>query len=263
MRQLIINGVRLACVDAGQGEPVLLLHGLGGSSDDWRRQVRELAVYHRVIIPDLRGFGASERREPFTIQQHARDALALLDALGITRAHLVGTSMGGAIAIEVALTAPARIGALVLANTAPGFTLTSWQRKRMAWLRVVVALLLGVGGVARLFGRAVFPRRSQGRLMRRFLQGASRTSRWVYLATLRSLTRWNAEKRLAGITAPTLVLAAEHDYTSLAEKRVWSASIPGARLVEIPHSRHHSQLDSPRRFNSEVLAFLSRHPIVG
>ena len=263
MQQLIINGSRLAFVDAGSGEPVLMLHGLGGSADEWRRQVGEFTARYRVIIPDLRGFGGSERRGPFTIQQHARDAIALLDALGLPRAHVLGTSMGGAIALEVALTAPQRLGALVLANTAAAFTLSNWQRRRMAWLRVVVALLLGVGGVARLFGQAVFPRRSQGRLRNRFLKGARRTSRWVYLASLRALTRWSASERLPAISAPTLVLGAEHDFTSLAEKRCWSARIAGARLVEIPRSRHHSQLDSPRRFNAEVLAFLSRHPLGG
>ncbi len=263
MREQIINGARMAYLDAGSGEPVLLLHGLGGSSDDWRRQVGDFSTHHRVIIPDLRGFGTSERREPFTIQQHARDAIALLEALQVSRAHVLGTSMGGAIALEVALAEPARVGALVLANSAPGFRLTNWQRRRMAWLRVVVALLLGVGGVARLFGRAVFPRRSQGRLMNRFLKGASRTSRWVYLANLRSLTRWSAEKRLPSVAVPTLVLGAEHDFTSTAEKRRWTARIPGARLVEIPNSRHHSELDSPRRFNAEVLSFLARHPLGG
>ena len=256
MQHIRVNGIRMAYVDVGTGAPILLVHGLGASHDDWRLQIPDFSARHRVIVPDLRGCGTSERREPFTIPQHARDMVALLAALSIERAHVVGLSMGGAIAIEFALRAPARLRSLVLVNTAPGFTLTNWQRRRMAWLRALLALVLGVKGVARWSGKAVFPARSQGRLRRRYIRAASHTNRWAYLATLRALTRWNAESRLAAIRAPTLVIGAEHDLTTSAEKRRWCARIHGARFVEFANSRHHSELDSPDRFNREVLAFL-------
>ncbi|MGH8251139.1 MAG: alpha/beta fold hydrolase [Steroidobacteraceae bacterium] len=261
MRTITVNGARLAFIDEGGGPPLLLVHGLGGSHDDWRLQRAEFAERHRLVVPDLRGFGASERREPFTIKQHARDMIALLTALGIGRTHVVGLSMGGAIAIEMALLAPRAVASLVLANTAPAFTLSDWQRRRMAWLRVLLAAFLGVGAVARVFGRKMFPARGQGRLRRRLIQRASCTSRWVYLASLRSLTRWNAASRLAGIRAPTLVLGAEHDLTTSREKERWTADIASARLVELPGSRHHSELDSPARFNREVLAFTAAQTV--
>jgi pimeloyl-ACP methyl ester carboxylesterase len=258
MQHIRINGIRMSYVDTGKGPPVLLLHGLGGSHDEWRMQIPVFAVKHRVIVPDLRGCGGSERREPFTIQQHARDMAALLAALSIEHAHVVGLSMGGAVAIEFALRAPAAVRSLVLVNTAPGFTLTSWQRRRMAWLRVLLALVFGVKGVARVSGKAMFPARNQGRLRKRFIRAASHTSRWAYLATLRTLTRWNAESRLGAIRAPTLVIGAEHDLTTSAEKLGWCARIPHARFVEFPGSHHHTEQDSPERFNREVLAFLAR-----
>lgn len=257
MHSISVNGTRISCVDTGKGAPLLLLHGLGGSHDDWRMQIPEFAAKYRVIVPDLRGFGASERREPFTIQQHARDLVAVFAALSIERAHVVGLSMGGAVAIELALHAPQAVASLVLVNTAPGFTLTNWQRRRMAWLRVLVALVLGVGGVARVFGQGTFPARQQGRLRKRFIRRASHTSRWVYLATLRTLTRWNAESRLAAIRAPTLIIGAQHDFTTSAEKRRWCARIPGARFIEITGSHHHTELDSPERLNRIVLTFLA------
>jgi pimeloyl-ACP methyl ester carboxylesterase len=256
-----VNGVRIVFAEQGRGDAVLLLHGLGGSHDDWRLQLPEFAKRYRVIVPDLRGFGASGRREPFTIQQHARDMLALLGALEVSRAHVVGLSMGGSVAIEMALARPEAVATLVLANTAPSFRLSNWERRRMAWLRILVASVLGVGAVARLTGRGYFPARGQGRLRRRLIRRASETSRWVYLATLRALVRWNAEARLKAIRAPTLVLAAEFDITTIAEKRRWVARIPDARLVELPGSRHHSEQDSPERFNREVLAFLRSQAI--
>jgi 3-oxoadipate enol-lactonase len=157
MEHRVVKGVRLAFQREGQGPPLLLLHGLGGSHDDWRKQVPVFARRYSVIAPDLRGFGDSERQEPFTVQQHARDVAGLLDALGIARAHVVGLSMGGAVAMELALSEPGRVAGLVLANTAPGFELRGWQRRYMGFSRLLLALLFGVGGVARLFSKAVFP----------------------------------------------------------------------------------------------------------
>lgn len=260
MRQIRVNGVSIACQVTGRGPDLLLLHGLGGSHDDWRRQVADLSRSYRLVVPDLRGFGASERDGPFTIRQHARDASALLDALDIRRAHVAGLSMGGAVALALALAAPARVAGLVLANTAPSFELSNWERRYMAWLRLLLAATLGVAGVARMLGKATFPGPDQARLRRRHLERASHTSRWVYIASLRSLTRWNAEDRLHEVMAPTLVLAAEHDYTSVAEKRRWAALMPDARVQVLQGSRHRSELDSPRAFNQALLRFLESVP---
>jgi len=257
MEYIVVNGVRIAVRVEGQGPALLLVHGLGGSHDDWRRQIPVLASRFRVVAPDLRGFGDSERQEPFTIQQHARDAARLLDGLGIARAHVLGLSMGGAIAMELALTEPGRIAGLILANTSPEFELRNWERRYLAVSRVLLALLFGVGGVARFFGKAVFPAPHQERLRLRLLERASHTSRWVYIASLRALTRWSAAERLGEILAPTLVLGAEHDFSDIGEKRRWAAKIPDARVVMLPGSRHRSELDSPEAFNELVLRFLA------
>jgi pimeloyl-ACP methyl ester carboxylesterase len=260
MEHQVVNGVRLACRVEGQGPPVLLLHGLGGSHAAWRKQGPEFARRYRVVAPDLRGFGASERQEPFTVQQHARDAAALLDALGIPRAHVVGLSMGGAVAMELALSEPQRVAGLVLANTAPSFELRGWQRRYMGFSRLLLALLFGVGGVARLFSTAVFPAPHQESLRKRLLERASHTSRWVYIASLRALVRWDAEERLPRLGSPTLVIGAEHDYTDIHEKRRWAARVPGARVVMLPGSRHRSELDAPAAFNEAVGRFLDALP---
>ncbi len=260
MQHFIVNGVRIACQIAGQGPGLLLLHGLGGSHDDWRRQIPEFARHFRVVAPDLRGYGDSERQEPYTIQQHARDAGALLEALGMPRAHVLGLSMGGAIALELALDQPGRVAGLVLANTAPSFELRTWQRRYLGLSRILLALVFGVGGVARLFAKAVFPAPHQERLRRRLLERASHTSRWVYIASLRALIRWDAEDRLGAIRSPVLVIGAEHDYTDIHEKRRWAALIPGARVVMLPGSRHRSELDAPQEFNDVVSRFLGRLP---
>jgi pimeloyl-ACP methyl ester carboxylesterase len=260
MQHFIVNGVRIACRVEGKGPAMLLLHGLGGSHDDWRTQIPEFSRRYRVIAPDLRGFGVSERQEPFTVQQHARDAGALLRVLSVQRAHLVGLSMGGAVAMELALMQPGRVAGLVLANTAPGFELRTWERRYMGISRLLLALLFGVGGVARMFAGTAFPAPHQDRLRKRLLERASHTSRWVYMASLRSMTRWSAEERLGGIRSPTLVIGAEHDYTDIHEKRRWASLIPGARVIMLQGSRHRSELDSPEAFGQAVRGFLDPLP---
>jgi len=185
---------------------------------------------------------------------------ALLQALDLPRAHVVGLSMGGAVAMELALSEPARVAGLVLANTAPNFELRGWQRRYMGFSRLLLAMLFGVGGVARLFSRAVFPAPHQESLRKRLLERASHTSRWVYIASLRSLVRWDAEDRLPALRSPTLVIGAEHDYTDIHEKRRWASSIPNARVVMLPGSRHRSELDAPAAFNEAVGRFLDALP---
>ena len=260
MEQVIVNGTRIAVQVEGRGPPLLLLHGLGGSHEDWSAQLPAFTRRYRVIAPDLRGFGGSERREPFTVQQHARDAAALLAALDAPRAHVVGLSMGGAVAIELALARPERVAGLVLANTAPSFALHGWQRRYMAVSRLLLALLFGVSGVARLLGKAMLPAPHQERLRRQLLEHASRTSRWVYIASLRALVRWNAERRLGSIRSPTLVLGGEYDFTSIDEKRRWATRLPAAQVVMLPASRHRSELDAPTAFNEAVMRFLVELP---
>lgn len=116
------NGdVRLVYEVRGQGEPLLMIHGLGYDRFGWGPLPDLLAEDFTVVLPDNRGVGESDAPEgPYSVQQLAADAIAVLDAEGIERTHLFGVSLGGYIAQELALAQPQRFGKLVLASTAPG-----------------------------------------------------------------------------------------------------------------------------------------------
>src|SRR5581483_12304424 len=101
-----LGGLRCHYLDEGAGSALVLLHGLGSSARDWERQIHVYSRHFRVIAPDFRGFGASERIGPYSIPQFAADVWALLAQLGIGRFRLVGYSMGGAVALEMALAQP-------------------------------------------------------------------------------------------------------------------------------------------------------------
>ncbi len=106
--------------DPGTGlSPVVLLHGLFGSSTNWHSIARRLAASRQVLVPDLRNHGRSVRRERMTYSAMAEDLAAVLDEQGIDQAALVGHSMGGKAAMWLALTRPERVKALVVADMAP------------------------------------------------------------------------------------------------------------------------------------------------
>lgn len=115
------DGVRIAYEVRGDDEPLLLIHGLGYARWGWEPVIEDLADRYRVVAFDNRGIGDSDVPEgPYTAAQMASDALAVLDAAGIDRAHVIGTSLGGMVAQEFAIDHPERVGRLILVASHPG-----------------------------------------------------------------------------------------------------------------------------------------------
>ena len=119
LRDVVVDGRRTCVADLGEGPPLLLLHGLGGSLYDWRHLLQPLSKKHRVIAPDLLGAGESEipESEDYSLPAQARRLRGLLDHLGVGRADLIGSSYGGGIALRFAQDWPERTGRLVLINS--------------------------------------------------------------------------------------------------------------------------------------------------
>jgi 3-oxoadipate enol-lactonase len=122
-----IDGVKLYWEESGTGEPLLLVQGLGFSSAMWYRIIPALEQRFRVIRYDARGIGRSDVPPgPYTIDLAASDAVAILDAAGVERAHVLGVSLGGIVVQEIALTYPQRVASLMLGCTHPGGDGTTW-----------------------------------------------------------------------------------------------------------------------------------------
>ena len=255
---LTLNGVRIHYEEHGSGPPLLMLHGLGGSCEDWRFQVPGFAAGYRVVTPCLRGFGHSERpRDRYSIVQHARDAFALLDALGIERCHVLGHSMGGAIAFEMALELPARVASLVILNSQPSFEVDSTAKRLLLLWRLVLPRVLGMPRMARLMAERHFPRPEQAQVREDVIERHGSNDARSYVANLRALAGWTVVNRLGEIRAPVLLVTADQDFTAVEEKRRYVAQLSDARLAVIPHSRHITHLDQPDEFNRVVLEFLA------
>lgn len=255
-----VRGTRIHYRVAGSGEPVVLIHGLGSSGDDWELQVRALAPRYRVIVPDLRGSGRSGKpRGPYRVQDFAADVWALLRRLGIERASLVGFSLGGAVALEMALRRPAAVDRLVLINALPHYSDT-WRKWFEARLTTGMVQLLGLARTARMVGSRMFPHPHQAVMRERVNVVLGAHPARPYLETVRALVGWHAVDRLHQLQCRTLMIAAEHDYTPLQEKRDVARRL-GAEFALIQGSRHGTPFDAVQACNACLLSFLAGKPV--
>ena len=256
MGVLRVDGARLYFRQAGAGAPLVLLHGLGASSADWEYQVPELAKHFTVIVPDFRGHGASDRTGDYGVERFAADTWQLLDRLRIREPTLVGHSMGGAVAMQMALDRPGAVPRLVLANTLPSFLTDTAAKRVMLWLRLLLMGLLGPRRMSEIMTQRMYPRPEQAKLRAKVARRNARNDRNVYIASIRALTRWSVRDRLKELVQPVLVIASEHDYFEGAEVRRFLAELPNARLCEFPGARHGLPLEQPEAFNRALLEFL-------
>jgi pimeloyl-ACP methyl ester carboxylesterase len=250
------KGAELSCEVTGTGAPLLLLHGLGGTRHDWRLQVAELAQRYRVVACDLPGHGASDPPRHYSMAQLAEAVARRMRALELGPMHVVGLSLGGMVAFQLALDHPQLVRSLTVVNSAPEVIARGLRRHLQLGLRLVVTRLWGPKGMARLVGKRLFPKPEQAALRREAEAEIAANDRRAYWQTTRAIVGWSVTERLSDIACPTLVMAGDRDYTTVAEKQAWMRRLRHAELVVIANSGHATPLDQPARFNDELLRFL-------
>jgi 3-oxoadipate enol-lactonase len=242
--------------------PLLLIQGLGADRRGWLGQRRALASRYRCVLFDNRGAGRSSRPPgPYDLEVMAEDARAVLDAAGIERAHVLGASMGGAIAQILAVRHPDRTRSLVLACTACRHH--AWRRELLAeWAEL--AATRGMGAVAQSSVRWLIGPRSLRRLWPAVgLIGplAMTGSPASFVAQVQAILAMDDDVRieLAGIAVPTLVLVGSQDIlTPMGDSEELAELIPGAELTVIRGAAHGFMLEQAGAFNHSVRTFLDR-----
>ncbi len=261
MAQFVHDGRSIHYLERGRGEPLILIHGLGSSGADWVLQVAALQRRFRVIIPDLPGCGHSARpRRSCSIAGFAAALWSLLDHLGVRQTNIVGFSLGGAVGMEMALQRPDAVQRLALINSLATYRLDHWRKWLEASLPMLLIPLLGMRRAARLAARRLFPHPWQRLLRERAAVAVSAVSGSAYLATGCALLRWTAVQRLDALRCKVLMIAAENDFTPLAEKRALASRL-GADLVVVRGSRHGTPFDAVRATNASLLALLTDRPL--
>lgn len=253
-----IDGIDLAYSVAGGGEPVLFLHGLGSCSEDWALQVPSFAERYRVLTADMRGHGRSAKPPgPYSVPMMAADVRGLLDALGVESTHVVGLSMGGMIAFQLAVDYPARVRRLVIVNSGPALVPRTMGERLVVAQRLALARFFGPARSGRFLSRRLFPKPEQEFFRQQLIERWSENDPRAYLAAMRALVGWSVLDRVGQLRCPTLVISGDRDYLPLDAKREYTARIPGARLVVIEDSGHATPIDQSERFNAIVLEFLA------
>ena len=260
MPQLSHEGASLLYSRTGLGPPVLMIQGAGVVGEGWRPQVEALAADFALLSFDNRGIGSSTLEGgELTLEAMAADARAILDAEGIEFCHVVGHSMGGLIAQQLALDAPQRVRSLALLCTFHRGPEAASINAGMLW----TALRMRIGTRPmrrRAFLELVFPPSYLRTVDRARLAAdlaplfghdlASQPA--VVLRQVRAMARHDISDRLAELAAiPTLVVSATEDRIARPEYgRALAAAIPGASYVEIPGAGHAVTLQDPARINA-------------
>lgn len=264
MPKVRANGIEMYYEQQGEGPDLLLIMGLGAHLGGWMLNAPALAKQFRVTTFDNRGCGRSSAPdEPYSIGLMADDTAALMDALGIERAHIVGASMGGMIGQELAINHPGRVNTLVLACS----------RARSSETRKLVAIAqraLWEAGVPPAAIQAIQqPWGSTSailqdeRLPLERLQLAAKDPYPIqlhaYLRQLDAAVAHDTLDRLERIAAPTLVLVGAEDIlTPPYESSELARRIPGAEMQVLPRGGHGFNAEFPAEFNRAVAAFLLR-----
>jgi pimeloyl-ACP methyl ester carboxylesterase len=258
MPQVQLNDITLHYIDEGPGEAILFLHGLGSCGDDWILQTQVFAQHYRVIAPDVRGHGRSTKaRGPYSIQRMSDDVVALLDALSIDAAFVVGLSLGGMLALQLGIHHPQRVRRLVLTNTCaclldggPRFLISLARR-------ALISLALPLERSARHVANGLFPYEDQSEIRRLAIDRLAQNDRQAYRATIKAIRRFDVRRQLQNINAPTLVVSGDRDRTiPLALQRKLVRHIPQARWEVVRDSGHATPLDQPDRYNTLLQSFI-------
>ena len=232
----IVDGLRIHYERHGDtGDAIVFVHGYGGAKEDWGHQVRDFAPDHRVLVFDHRGHGASEGpadESAYSVERLVADTEGVIASVGFENFHLVGHSIGGAVAQEIALRHPDRVRSLVLCDT------TDW------------------------FGDHDLPGGTSPFVPADLAQTAARRTASMHGAALRGtwsgLIAWRGTRDRANVIAPrSLILYGSRDASRIVQgSRRLAERIPDARTVVIPGAGHAPHQECPEAWNAAVGGFL-------
>jgi pimeloyl-ACP methyl ester carboxylesterase len=252
-----LDGININYKVEGQGEPLVMIMGFTANRSNWMPQIPLFKKYYRVITFDNRGVGKSDKPPgPYSTRMMADDTAKLMDLLEIEKAHIVGLSMGGMIAQELAINYPQRVMKLVLASTYARQDETSGDTLEQAkFLQLTPEKK--VGAMVSLAFNKPFYRFTFGLLARVQTMFTGASGRAGIAAQSEACLKHNTLERLSSITAPTLVIVGTGDrIIKPVSSEVIAGKIPDAKLVKVQGGSHYFSFEMRKVFNREVLNFL-------
>jgi pimeloyl-ACP methyl ester carboxylesterase len=258
MPKILVNDLNIFYEIHGEGEILIFIHGLGSSSQDWEKQIDDFSTRYKVILVDMRGHGQTDKPSgQYSVPIFARDLAGLMDSLEIQVAHICGISMGGMIAFQMAVDYPERVKTLTVVNCGADLVPDSLQDRWNIFQRLVVFRLLSMRKIGQTLSKRLFIKPEQEDLRSVFVERWSKNNKPAYMAAMQGLVGWTVQDKLKEITCPTLVIAADQDYTPLEDKQRIVTEMRNAELVVIDDSRHATPVEHPELFNQTLNDFLA------
>jgi len=251
VRRISINGVGIACLVRGAGRPMVLIHGNSMSRKLWDPLIKHYVDAFTIIAPDLRGHGESDKpRQAYAIQSFADDIAALLMELGLGPAIVVGHSMGGRIAMQLALDHRDLLVAAVLLNTSPA-PFAGWRSQQQRMVDV------GAAAELREFVDFMSGGSATDELASWLVEDMERTPSWVRSELWVSVGQFDVRNRLPEIDAPVLIVAGDWDRgATLDESKMMHQLIGGSRLVVLKNMAHLALITHPSLIYEPMDEFL-------
>lgn len=250
----------LAVDHLGAGELVVLLHGIGGNRRNWHRNLPAFGAHFHALAWDARGYGDSDDAEgPLDLSHCEGDLLRVLDHFEAPRAHLVGLSMGGIIAMDFARRRPSRVLSLTLCAVLPAFGHLPEEARHAFLRRRREPLLHGAepADIAVEVARSLVGPGAPPRVFEELVDSIARLRKHSYLKAIEAVVRAAAPDDLGSLKVPTHLIAGAADtLTTPAMMRDMAAQIPGALLTIVPGAGHLVNMEQPASFERAALDFL-------
>jgi 3-oxoadipate enol-lactonase len=253
------NDVSIYYEDIGQGKPVILLHELGGNIHSWKYVRQNFSERHRVIMPDFRGAGMSEKpRIPFDLPELVEDVVALVDHLELNRPSFIGSALGAVVSLTIEMQRPDLVGSLVLCSVAHEM---SPETKRYADERARLVEVHGMRAASELSASNSFPigitrpvEQARSEYIGHFLSNDP----VGYAMLTDALMAWNAPAAFATVNTRTLCVAGQLDHIWGPKTVKFVADqLPNAQFLVLPQGGHFPHLSSPIEFGEIVQNFLN------
>lgn len=251
----------IAVDHAGEGELLVLMHGIGGNRTNWTEQVEAFSKHFHTVSWDARGYGDSDDYEgPLDFADFARDLAGVLDHFGAEKAHLCGLSMGGRIAQDFYRQFPERVKTLTLVATFAGFrNFSSEERQRFINLRKKPLVEEGKEpkDIAPVVAKTLIGPSASEDKFQRLVRSMERLHKESYVKTIEASTLYDKALELETVKVPTCLVFGEHDSLTTPETgKAMADRIAGSAFHVVPRSGHLINIEEPEIFNRIVMDFL-------
>lgn len=257
MSHITINNHKTYYEVYGSGVPILFIHGLGSNTLGWQYQIEFFSKYYKVFVYDVRGHGQSDRQNfPYSVKMFSDDCFLFINEVIKEPTHIVGLSMGGIIAFQLAVEHADVILKLVIVNSIPEFKVDSPRLKIKLLSRIFITRLLGMKAIGKILSKQLLSGNKKEELRKNFVVEWSKNDKKSYLNAINAMVGWSVASHLKNIKNTTLIISSEFDYTPVSLKKYYADKMPNAELVIIKNCKHALPVENPKEFNETILNFL-------